>query len=332
MIKEIAITPGVFEQSGQANLEDWRDALLLLIQFFGPSETPKPIVISNLCNDSWYQFVGRNVTRIVDRKAKERCMQFLQVIDSYLVKRRSYSGDELMEDFTWFQEALLASRDERIDCILTSDNTKGQSNDSLTYTIGVGDVAGTPNVFDHGDDSSPPLDIKQQIENLGKVLYYADWLKLISPYGLSTEKAFTIQLIEAFAARGSGKEKDVSIYIKHASQSIQGHTSAADSIESTVKTLRRKWKHLKDKVQVRLFFEPVRLDRYLLAGTYTISRKEKLRWPIFLGHIAREYSEERTEWKLLSRSRASEFAKKFTNLHLQQPMASSAQVEPIEVL
>lgn len=331
MIKEIAITPGFFEQSTQASLEDWRDALLLLLQYFGASETSKPIVISNLYNERWCQFVGRNVTRIVDRKAKERCMQFLQIIDSYLVKRRSYSGGELKEDLEWLQEALIASRDERIDCILTSDNTKRQSHDSSTDTIGVGDVAATPNIFDHSDGSSPPLDIKKQIDNLKKVLYYSDWLKLISPYGLSSEKAFTIQLIESFATLGCGKEKNVAIYVKQASQGINGLTSA-ESNESMVAPLRKKLRHLKDKVRVLVFFEPDGLDRYLLAGTYAIGRKEKLRWPVFLGHIAREYSEERTEWKLLSRSRASEFATKFTNLHIRQPMAKDIPQEPIVVL
>lgn len=329
MIKEIAITPGFFEQSTQVNLEDWRDALLVLIRYFGPSETSKPIVISNLYDERWHKFACSIVPRIVDRKSRERCMQFLEIVRAYLVKRRSYSEVSLHGDLGWFHEALLASQDQCIDRIMTSEDTKKQLQGTYSKSIGFMDVLAELNIFDNGDDSSPPLDIKQQIDNLDKVLYYSDWLKLISPYGLSSEKDFTIQLIEAFAKRGCNK--GIALHVREALQNSQGRSSH-DSNDSAIESVRRKLKHLKNRINVSVSFESDLLDRYLLAGSYTSCKKEKLRWAIFLGHIAREYSEKRTEWKLLSCSRASELATKYTNLHLGQPMANDKTRKAIEII
>lgn len=329
MLREIAITPSLFEQGANENVEDWRDILLLLLRQFGSNQEAIPVVVSNLGNGQWLSHVCKAVFRIQDPKVKQRCMQLLTILENHLVKRSNSRQGTITEDYEWCEEAIKSSLGEPIDRIFTCEKTKCRFPNSTIPIIDFKEILSDHNYLDFPEDSSPKLDVSHQVNNLQKLLFHSDWITLVSPYGLNTEKVFTFQLVDAFAKVGNGNVQTVNLHVN--SERDEADKLCSYRNEELVETWTKRMKRYEGRMQASVHFWPKLLDRYLLAGTYTEDRKEKFRWSIFLGHIARKNSSERTEWKLVSRQRANELATKYTNLGQEKPMKQEERPESYRV-
>ncbi len=304
MLKEIAFTPHIFDEESNIDNADWPNQLRILGERMFPWNSPSPFVVSNLYDGSWESQAGMYI-RQLSPNVKPIAQSMLTKLKDVLVSRPAcgdWPGDE---ETKWANEAIkFIGKEAGIDKLVTSSHCENISDKTEAGVHSIIDVSKNgfwSKLISSGD---VPMIIRKQIEKLKLICLHASYIAISSAYitgGTDDETRFVREMIKFIANRPKEYVEsvvDIHCYIKK-------EQNANDKIIENIKRTFRRF--VSDRLCIKLFFWPKEFvrDRILLAGDATsVNGKPrfKVRWAIFMGHIARpkEHSDaDITHWSLL---------------------------------
>ncbi|MFN3152905.1 hypothetical protein [Bremerella sp.] len=344
MLKEIAFTPGVFDEEAQPDKSDWRDQLKELLSILAPKTGVCPIVISNLYDSGWYWEVERTLKSVEDPKLKPVCQGILTKMKDRLVKR-PYRLNYPEDDAGWCREALASHAIDPIDRVVATSQTRATLADECPDVRGIDELEDAGFWHDINDRASPEAFFEDQIVLLRKLCLHSDWIAYCSPYANSSEMDFTIEFLKAATSRPHGFEP-VEIEI-HFDNWDRGRSMAGPQTERRTKQdrLAQFVKQSLDGIlctsnTVHFFCWEKLLERTLIAGDFRIDgdgkRRRRARWGLSMTHVARKRrpkggaatdAEQETEphrWSLMDKQElARPFASFIDEISSTRPTPSS---------
>ena len=313
MIGEFAFTPSVFDEEANPDAESWREQLRELGNAMFPKTAAWPVMVANLYDGSWHSIAMTTAEAVKEGKARVLCEGILKNIGSTLVHRPIAESDWPNDDLSWGREAVASHAVEPIDRIVSCRAVQ----DTLTregHPIRcISEVQADGFWRDISSQWDQELTISGQILAIRKLTLHAEFLCLITPHVRGTgddETDFTLELIRSSLRRPAG----------FPAVEIEVHTEGPDNPMSADFPLRLRKaignttislvSALRSGESVRLVHWPKLLDRYLIAGVYTLtsggSRMRSPRWGLSMQHIARRIDAQAvrppTSWSLLTRT------------------------------
>ena len=290
MLAEFALTPSIFDESAHEDLAAWREQLLVLGLKMFPEEGAWPVMISNLCDGNWHEHALRVADAIKDSKARQRCQSILQNAAKTLVHRPYSHSDWPGDDsVAWGREAISSNRMEPIERIVSCKSAHEVLSRECRTIRGIDEV--DDRGFWKGISSqwSPAMKITEQVDSLRKVCVHSGFFCLVAPYIQghdNDETAFALELIKSALRRPEKFPRPV----------IEIHTTVglenSDQLENVVHLISRRLRSvLVADHHIRLVIWPKFLDRYLIAGTFTMSngtRVRRPRWGVAMQHFAKK--------------------------------------------
>ena len=200
MLAEFALTPSIFDESAQADAEEWRDQLRELGAAMFPRTGAWPVMISNLYSGSWENVANKVMKSVQDPKARELCAGLLTNSSKAFVSRPACGDWPGEESILWAKEALASHSDFPIDriigCKAIYDILRAEHR-SIRCIKEVQDSG-----FWKGVESSwsQSMRISDQVDALRKICVHASFICLITPHiygGVGNETDFAIELIKS---------------------------------------------------------------------------------------------------------------------------------------
>lgn len=317
MFAEFAFTPCVFDEQANPDHDAWLEQLTYLGAQMFPMLASSPVMVSNLHSGSWHDYAFQVAQFVHHPAARRRCQDILQRAKETLVFRPAVS-DWPSDDVSWAQEALSSSsRDERIDRIVASTETRNSLRDSTSAIRSISEVLDRGfwrNVVPTGP---LPATIHDQLEALRKICVHSRFLCLITPYVFGSkdgESSFAFDLIKKTFDRPKGfLRPEIEIHTMHPT------SSSGQEIENLARGISMfLQKSLKSDQLVRLVLWPSGedKDRRLIAGVLTADSAGRVlrspRWSVSMTHLA--YSDEPTKshhFSLMSRDELDHWFNKY---------------------
>lgn len=308
MLVEFAFTPEVFDETQNANLEEWSEQIRELASSMFPRTAACPVVVSDLYGGGWYPEAEQAVKAIKNQNDRFRCESLLKKIERCLVTRPSGAVWPSDED-GWGRAAIGAHMQAPIDRMVLTDACRDRllvecSDVKALSEVSKGDFwQGIPR------DSSPRLDIRYQIALLRTIALHSDFVWLASPHIRGTsddETNFAIELIKAAFLRPRGfPVPAIEIHVEGPDNPrLPDFPKRLQTSNSNIRSGLRDALQPQQSVDVVVW--PKLLDRILLGGTFTEvssgGRAATPRWGVSMSHLARRAdrgSTQVTEWKLL---------------------------------
>lgn len=308
MLSEFALTPAIFDEGAHENKLDW----LLQVKELGAGLFPRTGVCASLVADlyagSWRHQASDAAKQIGDPRIAEHCKALLVQIDQILVQRPAVA--EWPEtDAAWATEAVGSNQVDPFDRIVAPKSTKVQMEEGAEHVRDLDEVLSAKFWSGMGPDRSPAMVVGEQVSLLGKLLAHLQWIRVINPYGCTSESRFCYTLLAtAFGCNHLTQTRQAELHVQQPDTSDD-----VDRLARQVRLAEAAHRHLRDNTpddfDVRLFFwrrEQLR-ERRIIAGTY--SRRlnspelESVRWGLRTDHVAHETDkpEDNTDWSLLDR-------------------------------
>jgi hypothetical protein len=312
MLAEFALTPSVFEEEAQVDLDLWRDQLRDLGSRMFPVVSAWPVMVSDLHAGSWNELAKQTVKSIKDQKARILCEGILNNAAKVLVPRPGIA-DWPDDAVAWGQEAIDSYAVEPIERIVACKPSFDVLTKKCNFIRCITEVPDAGFWKDISADQSPPMKILDQAATLRKLCVHSEFLSLLTSqiYGGSDDETdFAIELIRSAFRRPPGFPKpEIEVH----TDAFESNPKAPDYAIKLTKLVNAVSQRIKPVIpggeKVRLVIWPKLLDRLVIAGTYTEAAtgvmQRSPRWGISMSHIARKPDEKiadfYTEWKLLKR-------------------------------
>lgn len=313
MIGELAFTPSVFDEAANPDVESWQDQLRELGNAMFPRTAAWPVMVSNLYDGSWQKIAMTTAEAIKENKLRILCEGILKNIGNTLVHRPSVETTWPDDDLAWGREAVASHTIEPIDRIVSCRAVQDKLTAEGHPVRCISEVGGDGFWRDISSQWDQPLTITSQIQAIRKLTLHAEFLCLVTPHVRGTdddETKFALELIRSSLGRPNGF-KAVEVEVHTEGPDRPASADFQQRLENAVKNTRSSLlSALRPSESVRLVLWPKLLDRYLIAGIYTLtsggSRLRSPRWGLSMPHIAR-HSDAReakppTPWSLLTRS------------------------------
>jgi hypothetical protein len=321
MLVEFALTPSVFDQAVNDDLEEWRTNVRVLGLNMFPRTGSWPVMVSNLHSGSWYQIASEIAKSITDSTARMLCESLLKQATSMLVDRPAVSDWPAEDAVLWCKEAIASHSAEPIDRIIACKLACGTLASECDFLRAVAEVQDS-GFWDNIASTWPQkLQVADQVAALRKICVHSQFLCLITPYirgAGDDETEFAMQLVRSAYRRPTGyRTVDIEIHtqfdVEKSDPNFQRHLLGVRAdISKAFKQV------LLSGQRVRLVLWPKLLDRFIIAGVLTESSEGRSvrssRWGIGMQHIARKPDDNRasppTTWSLLPRKQVGdEFAR-----------------------
>jgi hypothetical protein len=303
MIKELALTPHIFDEESNQDRNNWSDQLSRLGERIRPWGSVSHFVISDLCENGWKKTAG-NYVKEIKSSVKDRAMDLYTRIEPLLVSRNllgDWPGDD---EELWAQQALNVSDSGPVplDRIVATPNT-AKSHKGVNA---ISDVTG--NGFWNGlaFDASIPMAISEQMKRLKTLCYHAGYISISSAYfrnGTACETDFLKAFIEMVCSTQRGNRiLFIDVHCQASSGSITQDSPEVQGVIDELQGL------ITRDVQVNLFYWSKIRERIMLAGDKTTVSGEiqmKVRWGITMQHMATSRDAragDRTYWHHLGSS------------------------------
>lgn len=299
MLAEFALIPCVFDEQANPDKEAWLEQLTHLgANMFPRMEATSGVVVSNLYSGSWHRHALQVAEAVKHPAAKRRCQDILTQAKDVLVDRPAVS-DWPWDDTAWAREAISSCKDEPIERIVASAETREKLRSEGTRLRTINEVLDSG--FWHG--LGPGLlraRIDDQVMALRKVCLHSHFLCLITPYifgGGNDEADFALELIKKTTDRPKGFSSPVieihAMFEIPPTERERWKRQACGIAKYFQKSLQSSqlvklvlWPRVKDK------------DRRIIAGVVTEDsagrRLRSPRWAISMTHVA--YANEATEY------------------------------------
>jgi hypothetical protein len=307
MLTEFAFTPSIFDENAHEDKEAWRDQLKELGRNLFPRVAAWPVVVSDLYAGSWNQVADQTVKAITDQRARLLCEGILQNMRKTLVHRPS-CGNWPDEDIAWGREAIASNNAEPIERIVANAATKAALLEEFQLIRSLDEVEDGGFWRGIASDASPKMIIADQVQLLRKLCLHSEWVAFINAHTSTSESDFALELVRTVFSRPTGFTE---IECELHTQEPQNCADEADrktrlnNVTHNVSNQVRRM--LSGSQSVDLYFWPKLLDRFLIAGTFTVDsnghQRKRPRWGVSMNHVARSSDPDAapTEWKLLRR-------------------------------
>ncbi|MEQ8788957.1 MAG: hypothetical protein RIC55_21780 [Pirellulaceae bacterium] len=296
MLKEIAFTPAVFDESAQSDKSDWRDQLKELLGVLAPKGSVCPVIVSNLYGSSWYHEIERSLKSVEDHKLKAVCQAIMEKMKDRLVSRPACS-DYPMDDATWCREALASHAIEPIDRIVATNETRVALIEEASEVRGLDEIEHAG--FWHGVNvrAWPEPFFEDQIVLLRKLCIHSEWIALSSPYANTTEMDFTIEFLRTALSRPVGFQPvEIEIHFDNWNRGSSSPGLLDDRTQKQAIAARfiahKLTRMLPSSSTVQFFCWEKLLERTLIAGDFTTDgngvKRRRARWGLSMTHVARK--------------------------------------------
>ena len=313
MLAEFALTPSLFDQDAQDDIEEWREQLRELATYMFPRGSGWPVMVSDLYDGSWFHTAKETVESIRDQRARIMCQGILRNVQQMLVHRPAVL-DWPQDDTDWCKEAINSHCAEAIDRIVTTSCTHRTLSGDCGAVRKFEEVRNAG--FWHGvsSDESLPMRIAEQVAVASRLCVHAEFFAVISPYIAGAgddETDFALELARLAIRPSVGFPKaDVEIHIEGPRACETGSSEYERLLENKVQNISHRFcQVLSQGETVNIVVWPRLRERLIIAGVKTSVGQDRRcrspRWGISMNHIARQSdsgdTEPPTEWKLLKR-------------------------------
>lgn len=322
MIGEFAFTPSVFAADAHPDGEIWRENLRELGTQMFPKTAAWPVMVADLYDGAWFKLVLNSVKSIKEDKVRILCEGILENIRSSLVYRPGTDAGWPIDDIAWAREALVSSKVEPIDRIVSCRIVQEALIREGHNLRSIDEAQATGFWSDITSQWHQSMDLKSQVKAVRKLALYSEFLCVITPHARGTaddETEFIRRVIQSAFARPDGFPK-VEIEVHSEGPDNPSKDDFADRLKKTGNNLKTSLSQVLLVGQsVRLMLWPKLLDRYLIAGVYTVTsggkRVRSPRWGISMQHIARPLDERAakppTPWSLMTRIQLGDIFNRF---------------------
>lgn len=308
MLSEFALTPAIFDEAAHENELDWLLQVKELASGMFPRTGVCSSIVADLYSGSWRHLAGDAAKRITDPRLAEHCKALLVQIDQILVGRPA-AGIWPESDADWAAEAVASAQAEPFDQIVVPGSTKTEMTVAAQKVTVLDEVVSAKFWAGTSPDRSPRMVVREQISLLKKLLAHLEWIKVINPFGCTSESRFCYSLLAAALDCSHLTE----------TQRAELHVQQPDTHDDADRLTRQTrlaagaHRHLRENTtgdfEVKLFFWPREdlRERRILAGTYSKRVNspdlESARWGLRTDHVAHETDrpEDNTDWSLLDR-------------------------------
>ena len=301
MLKEIALTPHVFDEASNPDSDAWLDALDALGHGLFPRGAA-PMVAANLYGGAWMGEVVNKLGSIRDHRVRDRVQRIITQLKNILVPRplvRGWPEDER----GWAEEAIASRKFEPISRVVTTNELGREFVPEEGECHGLASVEGDE--FWQGISSACPvsMDLDTQVALLRPLCVHAQYLALVMPHvrgGPDDETEFVVRVVDSAFRRPVGfSSMFVELHLN-----ADGYQRCPDNLIDTVRQSLAAG--LSSSGEVRLFLWPKFTERLFIAGDVKIAPDGKQtkypRWGVSFNHIARpKDSLPPTRWHLIPR-------------------------------
>lgn len=310
MLKELALTPHLFDESSHENSETWIEQVRELGRRLFVENAACPFLVSDLLGGGWSGEVYQMIEN-ADPGRRPMLLSLLSKLADILVFR--HSGDhDLHAEGDWVREALFCCGRPAV----AIDRIVATQAAAREFRQNEAKVRGLPETQKQGfwdeleSNDTPQMIISEQIQRLRLLCLHAGFICLASPWirgGRDDDSPFALALVRAAADRPEGHCIPViDIHTdcrREDRETDQDYGGKVDNVRHNVSLCLQEANS--PKVKIRLFIWHRLLDRHLLAGDSPGTRDERLeprvRWGISLNHVARPQDPPQppASWKLM---------------------------------
>ena len=287
MLTEFALTPDLFDESRNPDLNKWIRRLIKLNKGMTRSgDDPMPVIVSNLRGSAWHYQTELRIGEIKDEIAKEECEELIDAINDVLVHRpcvESIKSEPGKVEKQWLEEIIGTHQIASIDRIVATDEA------AVSFGNGVrrfSEVLESGFWRGIGNSKSPPPTISDQVQLLAPMCLFSEFICLVSPFFNPTSQGdyqFAREVIRASFNRPSsfGQIKRIEIH----TQVMPGHNNPVQYLEEVGKMINGTLGN--QEVFWVVGWDNLR-ERYLCAGDLAASGGKRVRWSFNLSHVERE--------------------------------------------
>jgi len=310
MLKEIALTPEVFNPNSYSN----EDNLLSHMRTMGSRllfySGANPFMLSNLYDGSLRQEIIKTV-QAIEPPIKYTIQNMCEKLAPLFVTRPPM-GNWPDSDENWALEAINSSQnnDKKINRIVACEETAKSLRTQGYKLSGVFETQDEVFWQDMYSHDHIPMIIQEQISSLRLICLHAGFIAVSSAYIKGTDTDETEFVLELIKKTVYLNYNSIVLFHVHA-EGPDIHEAGPDyenRLNHLTTNIKQKLLEVSnDKAKIILYVWPKLRERILLAGIST-TRDGKLvpnaRWGIHLGHIARpneKSTSDYTEWKILGK-------------------------------
>ncbi len=309
MLTEIALTPQVFDEASNSDIDRWLGKLDALAGNLVPLAASAPAIVSDMYDGSWGHEIVPIAAAITDHRAKDRVQRILGRLKDLLVPRPAHLGWPQSEK-EWADEAAESNGSEPLGRIVVTAGyfpnvaSAGQPYKSL-------DSVDTSSFWDgirsHRNDI--PMDIAAQIDLLRPICAHAHFISIRTPHvrGTASDETAIVGQIIASACRRPGGFPDVEIDLHLDGTTIVDRHREESNFATLVPNIQAGLaRHVPTGTTIDCYFWPHFIERMLIAGDIrTVDGTDTRcpRWGLSFTHLARPGGppSQPTSWNLFSR-------------------------------
>jgi len=320
MLTEIALTPHIFDEASNGDVDTWLDSLRDLGANLSPRTAASPAIVSDLFSGSWYPEVLKTVASIQDHRARALIQSIVTQIKKYLVTRPE-KRDWPLEELDWVKEAHASHMDEPLGRIVTADileDCSAEISHPSQYSLRqlIDDREGFWN--DIVSQRDVPMNIEDQVQILRPICAHAQFLTICDPHVKGSEDDETIfvaKLIESATTRGQGfpEVKKIELHLDGENRCREPLDDASlNCLQTNIHKIIQRY--VGRNIRIVYCFRKHFIFRRLVAGSIEFDNGEEKRsprWGVAFSHIARPADDAPPEaWNLVQQRDLVEFCKR----------------------
>lgn len=299
MIKEIAITPDIFDVARYT--DDQVPRLIECLRKLGrmfireSHGRDNALCIGNLADGAWLAEIRRNVDKCSNPSVKHLLRDLLKQFDTHQV-RREYESNLPQDAEEWLQEAIRSHEQNR-----SFDRIASSSADALPVGKVKGLVGDVTHVVDEtfADSIRGSVDvednIERQVEALQPLFTRADWLTFVLPDLRENHQPASEGPFLRSCLRSCVKRRDRARGLRVRVVTLAARKSRPETDSKFQKNASDTREHVSDLIrqeagshilEPEVIIDPNVLDRYLIAGTGEVD-SQRARWAVSLAHPSR---------------------------------------------
>lgn len=301
MLVEVALTPQVFDDHCNSDMQSWLRCIDEMSHSMFPRGAASPAIATNLQWGQWSEHVKRIADQIVDQNARWKVQGLVRQLKEIAVSRPGIT-DQPSDEQEWAKEAVASHRHEPIGRIVLTDSLCERFHPNGVQCSPIRDVQDA--AFWSGIEREPvPMDIVRQVAMLRPLCVHAHYLALKLPHlhGLDDDETpFAAALFESIFRRPDQFE------IPTVELHIDGEGLEGQRLANVLENIRQSFVgKVPVDTMINVYLWPHFADRMLIAGILTQSSGKPARsprWGVGFNHIARPRDRQRTTgWALMSR-------------------------------
>jgi hypothetical protein len=181
MLAEFALLPSVFDEKAHPDVVAWKEQLRELGRGMFPRNVGCPVVVADLQDGAWREYVAQIIRRVSDPNARQLAQGLLTQIREVSVRRPGHLK-RLVNQLDWVHEAIASHQAIPFYRIVACAGSGDESHTLGTEFWDLRDVDRDEFWNQISPDWSPPQDISEQVAMLGRICLHGEFLSLISPH------------------------------------------------------------------------------------------------------------------------------------------------------